>query len=114
MELPKMPSLNTLNTDSSDISDESLTLPNHEDVVVKPTIISPDDTLATETKIPLAPAKGIDVVATGKGFYNQTRHREGDKFVVKSFEEIGSWMMCLDPVFEKKRQEILKNKKARK
>lgn len=101
--------------DSSDVmSGESLGLtpPSHDDD--RPTIISPDDTLATEIKAPIAPSKGIEVVAMGFGFYNQSRKIEGDRFFVKSFEEVGSWMRCIDPLFEKKRVEFLKSKKASK
>lgn len=57
-------------------------------------------------------SEGIDVVATRKGFYNLQRLREGDVFKIKNFKEIGEWMKCLDPDLEKKRLEILKNKKA--
>jgi hypothetical protein len=98
--------------DSSDsMSGESLGLtpPFHEDA---PKIIQYE--VSTEVKMPVAPSKGIEVVATMNGFYNQSRKKDGDKFFVKSFEELGSWMICIDPVLEKKRQEFLKQKKAKK
>ncbi len=51
--------------------------------------------------VPMAP-KSIEVVATAKGFYKQARKVEGDKFSVAKFEQLGSWMKCVDPVMQKK------------
>jgi hypothetical protein len=115
MELPKLNLSQASSGDSLDsMSGESLGLtpPSHEDD--RPKLTSPSDTLTTEITAPTAPSKGIEVVATGFGFYNQSRKREGDKFFVKGFEELGSWMICIDPVLEKQRQEFLNKKKAKK
>lgn len=61
---------------------------------------------------PPAPKKGIEVEALRKGFYNQHRLKEGEKFTVKTFEELGEWMKCTDPDLQKKHYENLKIKKA--
>lgn len=94
-------------------ADVDLDIPSHEEENPKPQYFSPDDNLASQVKLPQAPKKGIDVVATAKGFYNQMRIKEGERFTIKSFEDIGEWMTCIDPSFEKKRREFLKAKKAR-
>jgi hypothetical protein len=99
---------------SSDLSAD-LGAPSHlADDFQKPSIVSPDDSNFSEKKIPLAPKKGIEVVATMKGFYNQMRYREGDKFLIRSTEEFGEWFKCVDPALEKQRVLFIKEKKARK
>lgn len=81
--------------------------------VGKPEIINP--ALENNSQVAaLAPKKRIEVVALGKGFYNQRRLKEGDKFHINSESEFGSWFKCVDKEFEKKRVEFLKNKKAKK
>jgi len=69
-----------------------------------------EKTISNSLKISV-PKGGIKVVATRKGFYNQLRIKTGDKFTVNSFEKLGSWMICEDKEFEKKRVELLKDKK---
>jgi hypothetical protein len=59
-------------------------------------------------------SKGIEVVATRKGFYNQRRISEGEKFIVKKKENLGEWMKCVDPALERERFNFFKNKKAKK
>lgn len=66
-----------------------------------------------EVKAPVAAQRGIKVVATRKGFYNQMRYREGEQFVIRSEEDFGEWMKCVDPSFEKKRQEFYKQKRLK-
>jgi hypothetical protein len=47
-----------------------------------------------EVELPKAKAKSgpIQVVATRKGFFNNHRLNEGDKFVIDSEDQLGSWM----------------------
>lgn len=99
-------------------SDVGLTPPSHEeqDAVSQaaPQInnsSAPD--ISNLVAAPVAPKGGIKVVATRKGFYNQMRYKEGDQFIVRSEEDFGEWMMCLDPVFEKKRIEQFKQKRIK-
>lgn len=66
---------------------------------------------SNEMKMPQPVAKrGIPVVATRKGFYNQNRYKEGDKFSIRSEEEFGEWFKCVDPAMEAKRVKFLKDK----
>lgn len=96
-------------------SDSELNTPSHdEEVFKKPEIVSPDQNSQTHVAIPLVSKKGIEVVAQRKGFYNQMRYREGDRFFIKNESEFGEWMKCVENVFEKKRIEFYKNKKAKK
>lgn len=55
--------------------------------------------------------RSIQVVATEKGFYKQMRKAPGDEFAVEKFEQLGSWMKCVDPVMEKKRLDLMKDHK---
>lgn len=55
---------------------------------------------------------GINVVAMRDGFYNRSRIREGEEFIVRSPADLGDWMKCLDPDIEKERVEWMKEKKA--
>ncbi len=56
---------------------------------------------------PQAPAKEpsrlIAVVALRDGFYGGQRMKPGQKFNVKSMQDLGSWMKCEDPKIEAKR-----------
>ena len=91
---------------------KELDAPVHNDE--KPEFITPETTNKSEIKLPQAPTKKvIEVVATRKGFYNQNRIKEGEKFNLRSEAEFGEWFKCINPVLEKKRQEFLKNKKAK-
>lgn len=54
----------------------------------------------------------IEVVATRLGFYANVRRSTDDKFKVEKFSQLGSWMVCVDRTLEKKRQEMIKAKKA--
>jgi hypothetical protein len=96
--------------DSGDNSPESDV---NYDEFQKPVLQSPDMNIKTQVNVPLTPKRGIEVVAQRKGFYNQQRYKEGDKFLIKSEKEFGEWMKCIDPSFEKKRVEFLKAKKAK-
>lgn len=125
--MPVMPSLNKsssgdeinsslssspLTDDSASAeSDVSLNVPLHEE---KPAMVNIDKDISTQLNVPSAPKKGIEVVAQMKGFYNQKRYNQGDSFLIKSEEQFGSWMKCVDPAFEKKRIEIIKLRKAKK
>lgn len=44
----------------------------------------------------------IEVVATRDGFYGRDRWPEGSRFRIDSFEELGTWMMPVDPVIAAK------------
>lgn len=108
----------TPSEDSVEKSTESLTLdaPSHEDAFQGPVIDTPENNLnnKSEVSIPLVPKKGIEVVALRKGFYNQMRWNEGDKFLIRSEKEFGEWFKCTDSYYEKKRLEFYKEKKAKK
>ena len=58
------------------------------------------------------PEGEIEVVANQKGFYNQRRIAKDQKFSVKSFEELGSWMICEDKKTEKLKVEMIEERKA--
>ncbi len=61
------------------------------------------------------PSRAIAVVATAAGFHKGHRKSEGDAFTVAKFEELGSWMKCVDPTMQKKHEEhqrSLKEKRA--
>jgi hypothetical protein len=100
-----------VNTSESDVM--GLDTPSHEEEK-KPETISSQMNDVSQVKAPSVPKKGIEVVAIRKGFYNQTRYKEGDKFFIKSEESFGDWFSCVDPYFEKKRIEFYKSKKAKK
>lgn len=91
-------------------SDEGELEQNQEDQ--KPEIINPGES-NSDVKVQPAPKKGIEVVAERKGFYNQHRKREGDKFFVPSIDKCGEWMRCTDPHMEKQRKKFLKDKKLK-
>ncbi len=64
---------------------------------------------------PLPPIKkgSVEVVALRPGVYKRDRKAKDDKFRLDSFEQLGSWMRCVDPVVEKKHQETMIEKKKR-
>lgn len=57
--------------------------------------------------------KGYWVEALGPGVYNRSRYTAGHKFIIDKWEDLGSWMKCVNPVLEEKhqREEIEKKKK---
>lgn len=110
--IPSMPSLNIFkksNSDSPEINSGESDAEN-----IPPQLNHFDDDIQTQVSVRSAPNKGIEVVATRFGFYNQDRKREGDIFFIKSEDEFGEWMKCVDSEMEKKRIEFYKNKKAKK
>lgn len=125
-QMPSMPSLSTSEPDSMlGLTEDSavqqgaagsdvLSAPDHSEELKAPTIISPDDSNNSQVSAPKAPKGGIAVVATGKGFYNQERLREGDKFSIRSEEDFGQWFKCEDKFWEARRVEFFKQKKASK
>jgi len=78
----------------------------------KPELLDVNSSSNTIKKV-VVPAQGIAVVATRAGFYNQTRYSIHDELFVQSEDDLGDWMSCVDPVFEKVRLNIIKEKKAR-
>ena len=99
-----MPSLKEENVKNS--------LPGEEEI--KQEYITPESSNSSSISIPKFSSKGIEVVATRKGFYNQRRISEGEKFIVKKKENLGEWMKCVDPALERERFNFFKNKKAKK
>lgn len=87
-----------------------LDIPSHD----KPIIESFEQKSHSNIVAPKISKNGLEVVALGKGFYNQHRIKEGDVFIIKSFEELGQWMKCVDPDLQKMHLENIKNKKAKK
>lgn len=57
--------------------------------------------------------RNIEVMATRNGFFDQERKKEGDKFVVPSMKQLGSWMKCLDPKIEEMHLEALRVKRMK-
>ena len=129
MPLPGMPNLNsdiedhdsslispTLGAPSKDgassLEDDEFDLqaPEH----VKPMMNEPEDTMRSFVTTKKIVKDGIQVVATRLAFYNQTRIKDGDLVTIKSTDDFGEWMRCVDPDFEKQRLEFLRNKKAKK
>lgn len=119
--MPTMPILNYSDdgdSESSSLSpvpafpkgDAGLEVPEH---FKKPSFDTVESKNNSQVTVKLS-KNGIEVVALRKGFYNQHRIRENDLFLVKSFEELGEWMKCVDPDLQKKHLENLKNKKAKK
>ena len=80
----------------------------------KPEYITPDTNNNSVVNVPKFPTKGIEVVAMRKGFYNQKRISEGEKFICKKKEDLGTWMKCLDFDLERERLKFFKDKKAKK
>lgn len=85
----------------------------NELVLEKPQLNDPEKNDSVVTVANMSQS-GIKVVATRKGFYNQTRISEGQSFIIRSFEEVAEWMSCVDPIIEKKRIQFIKDKKAKK
>jgi hypothetical protein len=57
--------------------------------------------------------KDIEVVALQPGFMAPLRIAEGTRFTVKSFEQLGFWMKCVDPEIEALHQKAMREKKDR-
>ena len=97
-------------------NEEPVKQPSDEEMgIVTPQINVSSPGPSNEVKVsqPL-PKHGIKVVANRKGFYNQMRYKEGEQFTIRSKEELGEWMTCVDPSLEKEKQEFFKKKKAKK
>ena len=122
MKMPKpenkMPTLENNSLDESLVSSESsneLETPEHTEEFKAPEIDKGEFRNDSEKLIPTISAKkAIECIADRKGFYNQERLEEGDKFKIKSEEEFGEWFHCVDPDLERKRKLFLKEKKAMK
>lgn len=121
--MPAMPSLASSSDDSSFTEgvanaapEVDLDVPSHNDedfAFKKPELIGADSNDHSQVRARIVPKQGIEVEATRKGFYNQMRHKEGDRFFVKNREELGEWMKCVDSLEEKARVEFFKNKKVK-
>ena len=132
-KMPSMPSIPSISTpisgeapvsqvpfteesevNSSD-SDVGLDIPSHDEDPIAhltPQINTALQAPSNELKMPQARAqRGIPVVATRKGFYNQMRFKEGDEFLIRSEQDFGEWMMCVDPALEKKRKAYFEQKR---
>lgn len=53
------------------------------------------------------PAEGIECIADRKGFYNQNRIEESEKFYLAGPEDFGSWFRCVNPDWEKARSKSI-------
>lgn len=101
-----------LNTPSHD---EDEVVVEQEDPFINPTpaigvsLPGPSNVIVTASN----PKKGIKVVATRKGFYNQMRYSEGDEFIIKSKEDFGDWMKCVDKELEKERVKHYEQKRLK-
>ena len=64
-----------------------------------------------------APVQGLEVVALRAGFYGSHRKVEGDKFLIKSEDEMGTWMKCsnekVQEAFDVKIAELKKTRAVR-
>lgn len=111
-EMPKMPTNKESESPDggSDSGPEDLNIPSHKED--KPSIIDPGK-VDSKIDLPSAPKSGIEVVAVRKGFFNQQRVEPGVKFIIRSEKQFGDWFECIDPLYEKKRKEFYKYKKAR-
>ncbi len=78
-----------------------------------PPLPPPPDHSGGEQDAPAPKRKGIEVKALRLGVYKQHRKKAGDKFTIGSFEKLGSWMECTDPVMEKKHQAAMAERKAK-
>lgn len=86
---------------------------------LKPKIKNPDtdaqNVISNKKEIEQSSSGGlIEMKALRKGFFNQIRIRAGGKFFISSFEDLGSWMVCVDPEMEKKRKKYVKEKRRKK
>lgn len=112
-QMPQMPTMGeSVLPSEPEKNEEEVTLPGEQENEDRPSYITPESENSSVVKVAV-PKKGIEVTATRKGFYNQQRLKQGDKFVVKKFENLGEWMVCDDDILEKKRVEFFKNKKAK-
>lgn len=103
----KMPGLPTPNDEKP--SDESVETVESQ----KPSIIEPGKT-SSEVSLPSTSKAGIEVVAERKGFYNQQRLENGDKFLIKNETKFGGWFKCVDPLIELRRKAYCERKKVKK
>lgn len=126
--MPQMPNLPSLNNESSESEVGASSSPFTEDsaelktaesnvteeevVITKPVVVTPSEP-SNHVKLQV-PKKGIEVVATRKGFYNQNRLRDGDSFHIKSTQDFGDWFRCVDPMFEKERVKFLQEARKKK
>lgn len=56
---------------------------------------------------------GIEVVAIRKGFFKNSRKKEGDKFLIPNEDALGEWMKCTDPKADLAHQKRIKEKKKK-
>lgn len=54
----------------------------------------------------------IEVVANARGVYKCSRKVENDRFFVDKFEQLGSWMDCVDPILQKKHMQNMKERNS--
>lgn len=113
-DVPLSPSSAESQKDSAVGETQSSPEETFESLNPKPQIANSEEKSNTTVNLPVVPKSGIEVVATRKGFYNQTRIKEGVEFKIKSEEDFGDWFKCKDPVFEKRRANFIKEKKAKK
>lgn len=67
-----------------------------------------------ENKLPeMKVEKKIEVIADRDGFYGNRRIKAGMKFEIAKFEDIGTWMRCVDKKTEEKRLKFFADKKAK-
>lgn len=118
-QMPSMPSIKPISPDSSELDlspsfaeDSGEQSSGSAEVEIAPVAILDPSRNANLAEVRPA-ARGIQVVATEKGFYNQLRLAEGNEFTIRSEEDFGSWFKCIDPVFEKKRIAAMNNKKVK-
>jgi hypothetical protein len=60
-----------------------------------------------------AASSGILVRALGPGMFDNHRKIEGMEFSVPSMDQLGSWMLCLDPEVQKKHQALMDARKQK-
>lgn len=112
MENEKMPGMPSINPPKHEEEEVKGTEVEKNEELEKPKLRTLEQTISNTFEVPEVPKRGIEVVASMKGFYNNRRIREGQKFFVKNFEDLGAWMICEDKALERKRLEFLKQKKA--
>lgn len=69
-------------------------------------IVTPSNEVKSEF-----PEGEIEVTANQEGFYNQRRIAKGEFFSVKSFKDLGSWMICEDKAQDKLRLKMIEDRK---
>lgn len=104
----QMPTMN------NNLGGEETLLPPESDILEAPKYKSLEKDNDSNVSIPKPPKDGIEVVATRKGFYNQTRLNEGQKFKVRKKEDLATWMECVEPALERERIKLLNEKRAKK